>query len=419
MESTEKQRKMKILLVNKFLYPRGGAESYMLKLGNYFQNKGHSVAYFGMYDSKNIVGNPSGLYTSNMDFHTKNLKRLLYPFKIIYSMEAYRKFSLLLDQFEPDIIHLNNINFQLTPSIIDAADKRHIPVVQTVHDSQMVCPGHLLYDRNKSELCRLCVDGSKWNCFIKKCIHGSRLKSLIGVMEGYFYEWKKTYDKVDLYICPSSFMERVLTSKKRYDGKTRVILNFIEPVSRNVIMKKQNYILYFGRLSEEKGIHMFLKLARRFPEIQFKIAGSGPLENDCKHIENVEYLGILTGDALKKTVSAAKIVIFPSLCYENCPLSVLESISLGTPVIASSRGGTSDLIENGKTGILIKEPFDTDKMEAEIKRLLTNKDLLRNMSQECLSKSKSFLSVDQYGKEIEDIYINIINRKNESCNDRS
>ena len=129
---------MKILMVNKFLYPRGGSESYMLKLSQELKSQGHEVQYFGMYDEKNTVGNSLGLYTSNMDFHSKGLSRFIYPFKIIYSKEAYKKIGKVLDDFKPDVVHMNNINFQITPSIIYAIKKRNITLVQTVHDYQMI-----------------------------------------------------------------------------------------------------------------------------------------------------------------------------------------------------------------------------------------------------------------------------------------
>ena len=97
---------MKILMVNKFLYPRGGAETYMLKLGEELENQGHTVEYFGMYDEKNTVGNSLGLYTTNMDFHTTGMERFLYPFRIIYSFEAERKIGKVLDDFKPDVVHV-------------------------------------------------------------------------------------------------------------------------------------------------------------------------------------------------------------------------------------------------------------------------------------------------------------------------
>lgn len=401
---------MRILFVNKFMYNRGGAETYFLKLGEFFEKAGHQVAYFGMSDEKNIVGNDEELYTRNMDFHSSNFERFLYPFRIIYSVEAYKKMEMLIEKFRPDIIHLNNINFQLTPSIIDAAWKKKVPVVQTVHDSQMICPGHLMFQPHKNEVCQKCIKGSKWNCARYKCIHGSRVKSLLGSIEGIFYDWKKTYDRVDTYICPSRFMESKILTRKRYLGKTRVLHNFIE-LSDKCYGEKEDYVLYFGRISEEKGINMFLEITKRFSDIKFKIAGSGPLEQKCRGLANVEYLGLLSGENLKSVIAKAKFVIYPSICYENCPLSILEAISLGTPVIASSRGGSCELIENGKDGVLIPEPFNQESLTDETAKLLENRELLEKMTQNCIKSRERFYTLEKYGNEIEKIYREIIGDK--------
>ena len=135
---------MKILLVNKFLYPRGGAETYTLKIGEQLKKMGHEVQYFGMYDTKNIVGNCYGLYTANMELHNWSLSSITYPIHIIYSFEAKKKIKELIQKFKPDIVHLNNINFHLTPSIIEGAKECGVKIVQTVHDLQMLCPNHLM-----------------------------------------------------------------------------------------------------------------------------------------------------------------------------------------------------------------------------------------------------------------------------------
>ena len=155
---------MKILMVNKFLYARGGAETYMLKVGAFLESLGHDVQYFGMYDAQNTVGNRIDEYTSNMDFHEKRLSRFLYPFRILYSREAYQKITKVLEDFNPDIVHFNNINFQLTPSIIDAVYKKKIPMIMTVHDYQMICPNHSLYSIKDKKPCEKCIHGNVFHC---------------------------------------------------------------------------------------------------------------------------------------------------------------------------------------------------------------------------------------------------------------
>ena len=174
---------MKILMVNKFLYSRGGCENYMLYLADHLKKMGHEIEFFGMYDEKNTVGNSAGLYTQNMDFHSTGLARFLYPFKIIYSFEAKKKIMQVIDDFKPDIVHMNNINFQLTPSVIYGIKKKGIPIVQTVHDYQMICPNHLLYDFGKNTPCEKCITGSYTNCIKNNCIHDSRTVGKSGNLE--------------------------------------------------------------------------------------------------------------------------------------------------------------------------------------------------------------------------------------------
>ena len=150
---------MRILMVNKFLYPNGGSETYIFELGKQLVDMGHEVQYFGMEHKGRIVGNNAQSYTSDMDFHTGGLQKLLYPFKIIYSTEARKKIRLVLQDFEPDVVHLNNINFQLTPSIIyeirdfEKKHKKHIKIVFTAHDYQWVCPNHMMIIPGSGELC--------------------------------------------------------------------------------------------------------------------------------------------------------------------------------------------------------------------------------------------------------------------------
>lgn len=238
---------MKILMVNKFLYPRGGAETYMLRIGEELTRRGHQVEYFGMYDEKNTVGNAEGLTTVNMDFHASGAEKLLYPFRIIYSGEARRKMRQVIDRFHPDIIHFNNINFQLTPSVILAGAEKNIPMVQTVHDLQMLCPNHMMMEFGTWKLCEECSGKKcKMACVRKKCIHGSRAKSLIGAIEGTIYTSSHVYDRVARYICPSRFIEEKLLTVPRYAGKTTMIHNFLSKTAE-IDVPKGDYVLYFGR----------------------------------------------------------------------------------------------------------------------------------------------------------------------------
>ncbi len=388
---------MKILMVNKFLYSRGGCETYMLKLSEELKAKGHEIEFFGMYDEKNTVGNSENLYTTNMDFHSTGIARFFYPFKIIYSLEAFKKIGKVLDSFKPDIVHMNNINFQLTPSIIYAIKKRNIPLVQTVHDYQMICPNHLLYSLKETKPCERCINGSKLNCFKYGCIHGSKAKSLMGAIEAKLYSLLKTYKKVDLYICPSRFLEeKLLSADNLYIGKTFTIHNFIEkkPMPEKTDTEKP-YVAFASRLSIEKGVDILAKAAKLLPEIPFIIAGNGPDDECLKNIPNVKMKGFLTGDELISLIANARVMILPSVWYENCPLNILETHSFGVPVITMNSGGMAELVEDGKTGLLINEPTPHNTAQA-IKKCFEDEELYSVLKQNCEIRKDEIIEVGDY-----------------------
>ena len=403
---------MKILMVNKFLYPRGGCETYMLNLAEELKAKGHEVEYFGMYDENNTVGNSLGLYTTNMDFHSKGLARFLYVFKIIYSFEAKRKIEKVLDDFKPDVVHMNNINFQLTPSIIYAVKKRNIPLVQTVHDYQMICPNHLLYSFGEVKPCERCISGSKFNCFKYNCIHGSKVKSLIGSIEAKLYLILKTYKKVDLYICPSKFLEeKLLSASELYKGKTLALHNFIEkkPMPQKIVPEKP-YVAFASRLSKEKGVDLLCETAKMLPEYSFIVAGSGPDGECLKDIPNITMKGFLTGDELISLMANAKVMLLPSVWYENCPLSILETHSFGVPVITMNSGGMAELVEDGKTGALINDPTPEAIAEA-IRRCFEDEEYYNILKQNCETMREKIIEVSEYSDIVIDKYQELINQR--------
>jgi glycosyltransferase involved in cell wall biosynthesis len=363
------------------------------------------VEYFGMEDAKNTVGNSSGLYTKSMDFHQAGIERFLYPLHIIYSFEAKRKLGEVIRRFRPDIIHFNNINFQLTPSVIEAGAAYGVPMVQTVHDLQMLCPNHLMLDIRNMKPCELCLHGSAIHCVKNNCIHHSRLKSLIGTLEGSLYRHRNTYDKISTYICPSAFIEGMLLKKKRYQGKTVMLRNFLGELPDAAGEKRGDYVLFFGRLSEEKGIDDFLTACAKIPEIPVVIAGDGPLKEACRScgLSNVTYVGFKTGEDLRNLVQNAAFTVHFSVWYENSPLAILESEALGTPVLCNRIGGIPELVEDGKTGIL-NDDFSPKGYADQIRRLYGQKELLLELSRNCLKKRNTMMTLERYVEALLTIY---------------
>lgn len=398
---------MKVLLINKFLYPNGGSETYIFKIGSFLESQGHEVQYFGMEHDGRVVGNNVNAYTSNMDFHGgSKLSKLTYPLKTIYSREARKKLRLVLDDFKPDVCHLNNFNFQLTPSIIleivkwRKKNKRECKIVYTAHDYQLVCPNHMCYNPNCNEVCEKCLGGHFMNCFKGKCIHGSTAKSLIGSMEGIFWKNKRVYKYIDRIICCSHFMKSKLDTNSMLAAKTVVMHNFVDAVECRDTEKK-DYVLYFGRYSKEKGIETLVNVAKELPDIKFVFAGSGPLEALLENVPNIQNVGFQKGDALEKLIREALFTVYPSEWYENCPFSVMESQMYGTPVLGANIGGIPELIQTGKTGELF-ESADATELKNKIQTLWSDRALLKEYSSQCAGIS--FDKIEDYTCKMIEIY---------------
>ncbi|MBQ6794530.1 MAG: glycosyltransferase [Clostridia bacterium] len=398
---------MKILMINKFLYPNGGSETYIFKLGEYLISQGHEVQYFGMEHEGRCVGNSVDAYTSDMDFHNASkLDKLTYPLKTIYSAEARRKIRLVLDEFKPDVCHLNNFNYQLTPSVILEIKKwskqtgKECKIVFTAHDYQLVCPNHMCNNPNTRENCEKCLGGNFINCLKGKCIHGSTAKSAIGMLEAYFWNLGKVYKHIDTMICCSEFLKSKLDSNALFAKKTVAMHNFIDKAEWKETEKK-DYVLYFGRYSEEKGIETLIKVCESLPEVKFVFAGGGPLEEKINDVVNIKNVGFKTGEELEMLIREARFSIYPSEWYENCPFSVMESQMYGTPVLGADIGGIPELIDIEKTGLLF-ESGNVDELKNKVEKLWNDKALTDTMSENC--KNITFDTIEEYVNKLIEIY---------------
>ena len=396
---------MKVLLINKFLYPKGGAETYVFKLGEALTAHGHQVEYFGLENEKNIVGNTIGAYVSDMDFNKGVWKNLAAPFRMIYSREARKKIKKVLYDFQPDVVNMNNIQFHLTPSMILEIEKyrkktgRKVKIVYTAHDYQLICPSHGLFDVN-IQPCEKCLGGNYTYCLRTKCVKNSRAKSFLGMLDAYFWKISKAYSCIDTIICPSRFLKEKLDVQKRFASKTVALHNFIEP-QEAVEVEKEDYVLEFGHLSRDKGTNTLLEVAKRMPNTRFLFAGYGKAEEDIAKVENAEYVGFKTGEELKDLIRKARCSVYPSEWYENCPFSVIESQMYLTPVIGSRMGGIPELIEEGKTGLMF-QAGNADDLEEKLRFLLEEPGRVEEFTENC--KRCVFETPDSYYEKLLKIY---------------
>lgn len=395
---------MKILLVNKFLYPKGGSETYIFNLGNVLSSKGHTVEYFGLQNEKNTVGNSADSYVSDIDFSLGTKKNLRAPLRIVYSSEARRKIRTVLEKFQPDVVHLNNIQFHLTPSIILEIEKyrrksgRNIKIIYTAHDFQLVCPSHGMFDSDM-KTCTKCLDGNYLHCVKGKCMKKSLAKSVLAAVDAFFWKTGKAYDFIDKIICPSDFLKSMLDTQERFKMKTTAIHNFVDPDS--AVYDKEDYILQFGHLSKDKGTLTVLEAAKRMPEKRFVFAGFGEAEEAIAQVPNAEYVGFKTGDELKALIGKAACSVCSSEIFENCPFSVIESQIYGTPVIGSELGGIPELISENETGMIF-EAGNADELVNKLCFLLETEGKLEEYTENC--RKAQFETAETYYEKIMQIY---------------
>lgn len=403
---------MKILLVNKYLMPKGGAETYMFEVGKQLEKMGHEVQYFGMDNPDRIVSNHLDEYVNYIDFHQKSIVKLLYPFQIIYSTEAKKKIKKVLYDFNPDIVHLNNFNYQLTPSIIygvreyEKKSGKKVKIVLTTHDVQMGCPNHMMYNPSKKQICEKCMYGAYFNCIKGKCIHGSTLRSVLGALESWIYHKLNTYRHIDLTVYPSRFIATKLNVDPNLEKNYLALHNFITKTPKKNY-EKQDYVLYFGRFSKEKGLGTLAKACKELPQIPFKFAGSGELDYLLKDAANIENVGFQSGEALAELIQKARFTIIPSEWYENCPFTVLESLYYGTPVLGADIGGIPELIQDGKTGMLFQSGNKEDLKE-KILTLWQDSQGLSKMTENCAEVE--FDDAEAYCEKLINGYRNVLDK---------
>ena len=390
---------MKILLANKFYYRRGGDCIYMLNLEQLLKTHGHDVAVFAMDYPENIETVWKRYFPNEIKF-TPGVGMLETFMRMFGLGEVKRKFNFLLNDFKPDVVHLNNIHTQLSPVIARLAHKRRTKVIWTLHDYKLLCPR---YDclRNGNEVCEECfVD--KHKVLEYKCMKNSNLASMLAYKEGMKWSRKKLEGYTDVFICPSQFMYNKMAQGGFERKKMYTLCNFIDiERTKRDSYDKEDYYCFIGRLSFEKGIETLIEAARTLP-YHLKIIGGGPLADILKEKAkgaNIEFTGYKEWPEIKEIVGKARFSVVPSEWYENNPLSVIEAQCLGTPVLGANIGGIPELIKEGVNGMCFESRNIMDLKNKIEKMFILNVDYKQ------LAKSSQIrYSSEKYYNELLELY---------------
>lgn len=286
--------------------------------------------------------------------------------RYFFNHEARRNLSRMLDDVGPvDVAHLHIYHGKQTPAILQTLKARGIPIIHSLHEYKLACPVYTM-QRNGSA-CEKCVTGTRLNCIRHRCKDGSYLRSAVMAAEFYTSRLLGDVRLVDRFLCVSDFQRRVMAGAGISDDKLFTLHNFVDIPSTDLLSGHDDYLLYFGRLEILKGLATLIKAAARTGR-RLLIAGDGSwrpeMERQIRNLPNVEYLGFCAGPELTQLTCRAKAVVVPSQWYENCPMSVLEAMALGRPVIGARIGGIPELIENGRSGFLFEPGNIPDLIDA-------------------------------------------------------
>ncbi len=388
---------MKVLLVNKFHYMKGGSERYYFSLADALRKNGHEVHFFAMQDEKNYPCDDSKYFVSNVSVNGGLTNKIKYILNMDYSKEAYYKMDELLNNINIDVAILNLVHKQITLSIIDALKKHNVKIIWTMHDLITVCPSYTMLD-GKQRICEKCLDGNFKHCLENKCIKNSTLMSYLSMREAKYIKKMKFYYNVDCYICPSEFYREKLIEGKFTNSPIVYLPNLLpEEAEYSLNLDNDNYILYFGRLSKEKGVETLINVIGQ-TKYKLYIVGTGPIADDLKNIvkekelTNIEFKGFKQGKELTDFVKRSKIVILPSEWYENGPYSAMEAMALGKPLIVSDKGGLPELID--ENGYIYK---NVDELKSSVDKVMNlNQNEYQQLCEKSLMIAKNKFNPDKY-----------------------
>ncbi|MCX7920327.1 MAG: glycosyltransferase family 4 protein [bacterium] len=407
---------MRILLVNKFFYPKGGSEKVFFETAELMKKNGHTVRFFSMVAPENQPSSESEYFVSNINF--KQSGGIFQQFKtagrILYSLEAKKKIQMLIDKEKPDLAHLHNIYHQISPSIIDSLKKNNIPIIMTLHDYKLTCPIYVLY--RDQQVCDDCKNGKYYKVVLHRCVKNSRIKSILTMVEMYLHHSiLHIYEQVDVFISPSRFLLNK-THEMGFKGRIVYLPNFIDAAEYTPeYQPKDNTLVYFGRLSEEKGVLTLLDAVKEL-DCTLKIIGEGPQQErleqkvEQEQIKNVVFLGYKRGRELQDEIRHALAVVIPSEWYENNPRTIIESFALGKPVIGANIGGIPELVVDGQTGYLF-QPGNSQDLRQQLIRAVTNKNKLVEMGKQARQLVETELTPEKHYQQLMEVYHEVLHRK--------
>lgn len=402
-------RQMKIVLVNYRYFISGGPERYYFNIKEILEREGHKVIPFSIKGSRNLPAGEYEKYFLDMvddevyfaQTKKKSLRVVLKSFtRMFYSLEAWKKFGQLLDETKPDLVYIMHFHNKISPSIIDAAKKRGVPVIHRISDFQYMCPNALFYN-DRTGVCEDCLKGKRWSCVKNKCVLNSPVYSGIKMAAKWMHDVMGVTKKVDAFVVPSEFTLGKLNEYGIPKEKLYHIPTFFNLKEENPTVEYKPYFLFVGRIEKQKGLMTLVK-AFEDTKYQLKIIGfsndgyedelkqylgrpiNGDLniEESCTYGKNgnIHFLGRKSFEEIVPYLKSCLCTLVPSEWYDNFPNVVLESYAYKKAVIATDFGSLKYMVEERKTGLTFQYK-DIEDLRGKIAYMYEHQEDARRMGE--------------------------------------
>jgi glycosyltransferase involved in cell wall biosynthesis len=381
---------MKVLIAHNYYQRPGGEDQVFRTEADLLEQRGHQVI-------RETIHNDA----------TRDLGSIALGIKSIWNQHSYRRFQALVRQEKPDVVHFHNTFPLLSPAVYYASRQEGAAVVQTLHNYRLACPSATLF-RN-GQICENCVNKHiKWPAIRHRCYRGSHLASTATVALLATHQLIGTWHhQVDAFIAVSSFLAGKVIESGLPADKVIVKPNCIYP-DPGLGNHAGGYALYLGRLTPEKGISTLLEAWRELgSQLPLKIAGDGPLAAEVARaqlqIPGVEWLGHQDQTQVRKLLHGARVLVAPSIWYEGIPMTVIEALAVGTPVVASRLGSLERYLDQGRTGMLFA-PGNAADLAATVRSLVADPELEARLSSQGRLEYEARFSGDRTYEQLMRLY---------------
>jgi len=329
----------------------------------------------------------------------------------VYSLEAKRKILQLVDDFKPDVAHLQTIHNHISPSIIHALKKAGVPIVWTLHIYTPICQNSTFFCRG--EICETCRPNRFYMAILRRCKYDSYVASFVTALAAYVHRALGLYDLVDLYVSPSQFSRSKFVEFGFPPHRIVHLPNFADLGQTKPRFGGDGYGMFLGRLIPEKGVETLLRALIHVPDTPFKIVGDGPCRPGLEQLSgtlglsNIEFTGYKARAELRALLQGASFVVVPSEWYENMPFSILEAFAYGKPVIATNIGGIPEMVEDGKDGFLF-EYRNYIQLAEKIVLLISQPELAIQLGHNAREKAEKLYNEQHHYDRIMEVYSRVI-----------